>query len=129
MKLPIARAFAVAAAATCLTALVCAAQAPPPAQRSTTPSTPQNQPKGQVIFSRSIGQNGKTTTQSTQPAAPKAQSAPPQIAADDAERQAITFTAFDLEVHLLPAAQHIAVRALVTVRNDGSMGRPSTTGR
>jgi hypothetical protein len=41
--------------------------------------------------------------------------APPQ----DVERQAVTFTAFDLDVHLSPAAQQIAVRALLTVRNDG----------
>jgi hypothetical protein len=40
--------------------------------------------------------------------------------AEDADRQAVTFLAFDLDVHLRPAEQHIAVRALVTVRNDGS---------
>jgi hypothetical protein len=39
--------------------------------------------------------------------------------ANDAERQAVTFTRYDLDAHLEPASQHIAVRALVTVRNDG----------
>ena len=39
--------------------------------------------------------------------------------ATDAERQAVTFTAFDLDVHLRPAEHHIAVRARLTVRNDG----------
>jgi hypothetical protein len=39
--------------------------------------------------------------------------------ATDAEREAITFTAFDMDVHLHLAEQQIAVRALVTVRNDG----------
>jgi hypothetical protein len=31
----------------------------------------------------------------------------------------VAFTAFDLDVHLRPADQQIAIRALVTVRNDG----------
>jgi hypothetical protein len=38
--------------------------------------------------------------------------------AEDAERDAITFTDFDMDVHLRPVEQHIAVRALITVRND-----------
>ena len=96
----------------------------------TTPSVPAptpSQPAGKVIFSRSIDENGQTVTQSTQPEAhpaegANAQLAPPQLVAaptaDDAERQALTFTDFDLDVHLRPADHHIAVRALVTVRND-----------
>ncbi len=40
--------------------------------------------------------------------------------ATDAERQAVTFTGFDMDVHLSAADQHIAVRAVVTVRNDGA---------
>src|ERR1035438_5598956 len=40
------------------------------------------------------------------------QLAPPQVAQ-------VAFTAFDLDVHLLPASQQIAVRALITIRNDG----------
>jgi hypothetical protein len=39
--------------------------------------------------------------------------------AQDAEREAVTFTAFDLDVHLRVEMHQIAVRALVTVRNDG----------
>jgi hypothetical protein len=50
--------------------------------------------------------------------APKAQLAPPQVA-EDAEREAVTFTDFDMDLRLLTAEQHIAVRSLVTVRNDG----------
>ena len=41
--------------------------------------------------------------------------------AEDADRQAITFTDFDLDVRLDTAAQQIAVRALVTVRNTGKL--------
>jgi hypothetical protein len=39
--------------------------------------------------------------------------------AQDAEREAVTFTAFDMDVHLRVEMHQIAVRALVTVRNDG----------
>jgi hypothetical protein len=39
--------------------------------------------------------------------------------AEDAERQALTFTDFDMDLRLRPADQHIAVRALIAVRNDG----------
>jgi hypothetical protein len=98
--------------AICFTAFAAAAQ--------TTPATPQEKPKGQIIFSRSTDENGQTTTQAA-PATP----APPQVAASElappqvAERQAVAFTAFDLDVRLRPAGQQIAVRALVTVRNDG----------
>jgi hypothetical protein len=96
----------------------------PPAPQQATPATPPHQ--GKIIFSRSTGENGQTTTQTAQPLAPQAQLAPPQVAAEGkltpaqaAERQAITFTGFDLDVRLYSAAQQIAVRALVTVRNDG----------
>ena len=81
------------------------AQPPPP---------PDQQPRGKVIFSRSIDENGQTNTQ--------AGAAAPEIAkvpvAEDAERKALTFTAFDMDVHLRPADQSLAVRALITVRND-----------
>ena len=118
----------VALAAAGMVALSSAAQTttpPPPAQQPAAQAAPRNpQPSGQVIFSRSTDENGQTTTQSTQPAAqpaaaPKAQLAPPQVAAEDAERQAVTFTDFDLDLRLRSVAQQIAVRALVTVRNDG----------
>ncbi len=41
--------------------------------------------------------------------------------AEDADRRAVTFTDLDLDVRLRSAEQHLAVRALVTVRNDGKM--------
>jgi hypothetical protein len=90
--------------------------------QQTTPAaqSPQPQTGGKVIFSRSTDEDGQATTQ-TGPAAP-----PPPVkiadapTAQDAERQSITFTDFDMDVRLRPADQHIAVRALVTVRNDGN---------
>jgi len=78
-------------------------------------TVPQESPKGQVIFSRSIDENGETTTQAG-PARPQIVAAP---IAQDSERQAVTFTAFDLDVHLRVEVHQIAVRALLTVRNDG----------
>ena len=78
-------------------------------------AAPQEPPKGQVIFSRSIDENGETTTQAG-PARPQVVAAP---IAQDPERQAITFTGFDLDVHLRGELHQIAVRALLTVRNDG----------
>jgi hypothetical protein len=73
------------------------------------------QQRGKVIFSRSIDENGQTNTE-VGPAAPQIAKVP---VAEDSDRQAVTFTAFDMDVHLSPAEQSIAVRALVTVRNDG----------
>ena len=92
-----------------------------PAQTPTTPpptATPAP-PSGKVIFSRSLDENGQPTTQS---ALPETQPAPaPQApVVEDADRQSVTVIAMDLDVHLRPAEQHIAVRALLTVRNDGS---------
>lgn len=94
------------AAAALLTAALAAAQTP--AQSAAPQST------GKVIFSRSTDADGAVTTQ----AEPTRQSADKPVATDD-ERLAVTFTAMALDVRLQPAAQHIAVRALITVRNDG----------
>ena len=81
------------------------------------PAAPKSQtPPGKVIFSRSIDENGNTTTQVGPGSAPQLVSAP---VADDSERKAVTFTAFDMDVHLRPEVHQIAVRAQVTVRNDG----------
>jgi len=90
-----------------------AQNANPPAQQPT--PAPDQQPRGKVIFSRSIDENGETNSQAG-PAAPPLAKVP---VAQDTERQAITFTAFDMDVHLHPSEQSIAVRALITVRNDG----------
>jgi len=100
-----------------LTAVPVCAQtsAPPPPE----PSTPA-QPAGKVILSRSLDENGQPTTQAGPAAAPPPVKLADAPTAEDAERQSVTFTDFDMDVHLRPADQHIAVRALVTVRNDGS---------
>jgi hypothetical protein len=131
MRFSIARALVLAA--------MVAAATPRPAMTQTTPPQPaptqtapassttqapaaQNQaPTGKVIFSRSTDENGQTQTEISPSAVPGA--AQPSIAnapvADDAERQAETFTGYDMDVRLRVADRHMAVRALVTLRNDG----------
>jgi hypothetical protein len=84
----------------------------PPAQQ------PPSNPNSHVIFSRSTDENGETTT-TVGPAAQLPSTAAAPIATD-AEREAVTFTAYDLDVHLQPALERIAVRAQLTVRNDGA---------
>ncbi|MGD0683107.1 MAG: hypothetical protein ABR990_13775 [Terracidiphilus sp.] len=112
-------------AAFCLATLSCAAQTTPtqPARQSTPPASQPHQ--GKVLFSRSTDETGQTTTQ-TSPAvvppqvAPQAQSAAPQVpqVPENVERQAVRFTAFYLDLRLRPIDQQIAVRALLTIRND-----------
>ena len=112
----------------CMLMPLCAAQVPddlgPPPQQpaqSAAPAQPaQNQPgKGKVIFSRSTDENGVVSTQAPQAASPPPVTQVSAPSAEDADRQAVTYTDFDMDVHLRSAEQHIAVRALVTVRNDG----------
>lgn len=86
---------------------------PFPVPRQNVPPNPKS--GGKVIFSRSTDQNGQTTTQAN-PATP----APGPATAQDAEREAVTYSAFDMDVRLRPADHHIAVRALLTVRNGSS---------
>src|ERR1700722_5374625 len=64
-----------------------------------------------VVFSRS-------DTDSDTPA--KAAPVTPAIAVSDAERGAITFLSYDLDVHLQPREHAMAVRARVQLRNDSS---------
>jgi hypothetical protein len=131
LSVRVARAAAVAA---CLAGMLAAAQttSPPfPAptqnqeppkqtpQKQTTPKeTAPNEAKGQVIFSRSTDENGDATTQAG-PAPAHAGQAPGAATAQDVERQAVTYTSFDMDVHLRSAEHQIAVRAQMTVRNDG----------
>jgi hypothetical protein len=72
-----------------------------------TPSSTSSQP--QVLFS------GPQKTAPAEAAAPAA-----ATKVTDAERSAVTFTAYDLNVHLTPHAQSLEVHARVTVRNDGN---------
>lgn len=85
------------------------------------PSSPGSSSHGQVVFSRSTNLNGQTTSKAGPAAEAPGGAMVEAPIATDAERQAVTFTDFDLDVHLRPAGQSIAVRALLTVRNDGKV--------
>jgi hypothetical protein len=76
-------------------------------------------PKGEVIFQS----HGDPTPQAAaEKPAQSAKDAPAESTADisDAERSALTFTAYDLDAHLTPASSRLAMRARLTVRNDGA---------
>jgi hypothetical protein len=77
-------------------------------------SPAQPAPNGKVIFSRSVDENGQTVTE----ASPETKLAKAPVSTDE-ERQAVTFTAYDLDVRLRDAEHQIAARARLTVRNDG----------
>jgi len=113
----------VALAAAGMVALSSAAQtaSPQPAtQQPAAQAAPQNpQQHSQVVFSRSTGESGQTTSQSGPAAPPPAVQLATEPSALDSERLALTFINLDLDVHLRTAEQNIAVRALLTVRNDG----------
>jgi hypothetical protein len=114
MKSFCARALFVAALPLCLTSGISLAQNPQQPKETTPPQA--KSPTGKVILSRSLDENGKTTTQAGAGTNPQIVPAP---IATDAERQAVTFAAFDMDVHLRPEVHQIAVRAKLTVRNDG----------
>jgi hypothetical protein len=73
---------------------------------------PSDAPHGTVLFNRN---------QDTPPPAEKKPATAKTVASvSDADRASLTFTAYDLDVHLVPAKSHIAVRANFTVRNTGT---------
>lgn len=73
------------------------------------PSSQSTSP-GQVIFSRSADGDTQKTTSAKLPLV--------DAKATDAERSAVTFTAYDLDLHLAPREHSVEVRARITVRND-----------
>ncbi len=89
-------------------------------------------PSGAVIFSRSqpADPNDPATAPSpdssqsvlSKPAESKALAPgdPDPLQVTGAERNALSFTAYDLDVHLIPATAGISVRAALTIRNDNS---------
>jgi hypothetical protein len=76
-------------------------------------STPR-QGKSKVVIERST----ESAPQATMTPSPAPQTG--SIAATDSERKAVTYTGYDLDVRLRPAEHELAVRALLTLRNDGT---------
>src|SRR5271156_1721295 len=88
------------------------------AQEASSPSTvppqvPAEHP-GTVILSRSVEDSGSAPVV----AAAATPAAKPAEAPTDAERQAVTFLSYDLDVHLRPGEHAMAVRARCVLRND-----------
>jgi hypothetical protein len=136
MRFCITRTPALVLAAALLATLPCATQStntpaapaepkPQTTQPATGPATdPATQPSGQVIIQRSLDENGTTTTKKSPAAGETHAQMVGAPSVEDADRQAITFTALDLDVHLQTAGQQMVVRALVTVRNTGKAPLP-----
>jgi hypothetical protein len=77
-------------------------------------------PNAKVIFSRSDDQ---TAVQPPAQTAASSKNAPDRVT--DAQRAAVTFTAYDLDLHLAPRDHALSARALLQIRNDGV--QPLTT--
>ena len=80
-------------------------------------SKPSN-PNAKVIFSRSDEDDA-----AAKPETPAA-GVKVTVQVTDKERSAVTFTAYDLDVHLAPREHSLAVRAHLDVRNDGDQPLP-----
>jgi hypothetical protein len=98
------------------------AQSPAPAaQQPTQPAAQQDQqppaPPNKVLFSRDLNSPDSTALTPPQPTAPAPDDS---LAITDAERNALTFTAYDLDAHLTPASAALSVHARLTLRNDSA---------
>ena len=113
---------------------------PDPAPAQTTEPAQPPPPQGKVLFSRHqptdltpdedaapaqapvAPPTSEPAFSSSQPAAnrPTPPHTDPNATVSDAVRNSLTFTAYDLDLHLIPAQSQIAAHARFTVRNIGS---------
>ena len=114
-----------------------AQEAVPPAPTPVAPAqTEPAPPKGKVIFQREekqadpdapetpeanpaasvTGESSSVHSDTQTPIVPDA-----EVVVSDEEREAVTFTAYDLDLHLVPASAGIEAHANLTVRNDGKV--------
>lgn len=91
---------------------------PPTPQQTSQPAPDTSTPRGEVLFQSGDSVQGKSPQPSVAPAA----AAPDQTRADtaDAERSALSITAYDLDARITPAASRLAMRAQLSVRNGGT---------
>jgi Peptidase family M1 domain len=76
-------------------------------------TTDQAAPQGKVLFNRN--QDSPEVEKKAKAAAEQA-----NVDVSDAERASLTFAAYDLDVHLIPAESRLAVHAGFTVKNSGN---------
>ena len=129
MKLFPARALAIASIAALMAAIPVKAQssqaqspANPPASPSAQeqPAPQPAEPKGKVLFQRSLDANDNTVSTTGPAAKPVSAQTTSANSIEDADRRAVAVTGLDLDVRLDTAAQQFAARAIVTVRNTGT---------
>ncbi len=103
------------------------AQTQPPATQPA-PTPEETTPHGKVLFKRDQDSPTPDTTPEKALGKP-AESKPeqPVIEISEAERSALTFTAYDLDVHLIPAQSHLSVHAAFTVKNSSTTPLPRLT--
>ena len=118
MKSLCAPALLLAALPLCLTSPLSSAQATPPATRR--PNKPPHPPRitlqARLFFRGPRMRTARPRPRPAKAALPRSSRTP---IANDSERQAVTFTAFDMDVHFRPEVHQIAVRAHLVTRNDG----------
>ncbi len=91
-------------------------------QQQPAPAAPEI-PNGTVLFNRNSDQDSNREQQHSQPT-PKPARAQELITPTDAERASLTFSSYDLDLHIVPATSHLAAHALFTVRNTGTAPLP-----
>ncbi len=89
-----------------------------PQTTSSQPAPAAQNPNAKVLFSRSDDQTTAQTASQASPTSAPQQNVPEKVT--DAERTAVTFTAYDLDIHLAPRDHAISARAQLTIRNDSA---------
>jgi hypothetical protein len=88
------------------------------------PAPDATAPRGTVIFSRHQDEDADQDASTPQPKKETPPAAQPTVPITDKERSSLTFTAYDLDVHLSPTESRLAVHARFTVRNTGTEPLP-----
>jgi hypothetical protein len=104
------------AASSVIVSIAMAQTAPPPDQIPDQVPDQTGPPHGKVLFNRSQDDQNPPPTEKT----PKAEGTQPAATVSDSDLSSLTFTAYDLDVHLTPAKSHLAVHAEFTVKNSGN---------
>jgi hypothetical protein len=74
---------------------------------------------GTVVFSRQDTSDGTSGTAALPTGTGAVSSQKETVTVTNVERTSLVFTAYDLEVHLVPSESSLSARARMTVRNDG----------
>jgi hypothetical protein len=94
--------------------------APPSPEQSQQPGPPKpSNPNAKILFSRS---DDDATEQKADAAKPAAET--PAAKVTDQQRAAVTYTAYDFDIHLTPQQHTISVRARIALRNDSDQPLP-----